>query len=135
MQSKMLFRIQATPAAKKAIESLPRRTAGRFEQLRQELRSNGCKAGGYRLLSDDRTTPSTYCCKHLDRDWRVVTTFRTERIVRIVAIGRHDGPGFYAGLSSELGISSTGQRRDAKPGCCVGNWPSIGHDPNGYRYG
>lgn len=118
MQSKTPFRIQATPAAKKAIGSLPSRTAGRFEQLRRELRSNGCKAGGYRLLSDDRTTPSTYCCKHLDRDWRVVTTFHGERVVRIVAVGRHDGLNFYARLASELGISRTGQRRDAKPPCC-----------------
>ncbi len=118
MQSKTPFLIQATPAAKRAIGSLPSRTAGRFEQLRRELRSNGCKAGGYRLLSDDRTTPSTYCCKHLDRDWRVVTTLRSERIVRIVAVGRHDGPTFYARLASELGISSAGQRRDAKPKCC-----------------
>lgn len=117
-QPRTPFRIQATPAAKEAIGSLPRRTASRFEQLRRELRSNGCKAGGYRLLSDDRTMPSTYCCKHLDRDWRVITTFNRERVVRIVAVGRHDGPAFYARLAPELGISSTGQRRHAKPRCC-----------------
>ena len=112
------FRIQATPAARKAIGSLPKRTAIRFDQLRRELRSHGCRAGGYRLLADDRTVPSAYCCKHLDHDWRVVATYGSEPTVRIVAVGRHDGPGFYAGLASELGISSTGRRRDSKPPCC-----------------
>jgi hypothetical protein len=54
----------------------------------------------------------------------VVTTFEPG-IVWIIAVGEHDGPGFYKNLADNLGISSAGRRREEKPRCCgPDGWPS-----------
>ena len=126
MASRDRFKIQATPAADKAIRDLRGTTAKRYVQLENELRAQGCAAAGYRLLSPERGDFSVYCCKHLDRRWRVVTTF-APGVARIVAVGEHDGQAFYSGLASTLKISSIGTQREAKPPCCGdGGWPSVG---------
>lgn len=93
--------------------------------MEDALRVSGCRAAGYRLLGRDGSW-SAYCCKHLDRNWRAITTFDSRTVI-VVAVGEHDGPAFYRRLSEELGISQIGQRRDEKPECCgPDGWPSVG---------
>jgi hypothetical protein len=120
------FALRATPAAAAAIERLrgtARKSYGIFEA---ELRKQGCKVAGYRLLGAEDGGYSEYCCKRLVDDWRVITTFEPG-IAIVVAVGRHDSRAFYAELSKTLEIGAVGRRREEKPPCCgKGGWPSVG---------
>jgi hypothetical protein len=93
--------------------------------LEPELKAQGCRAGGYRLLADDGTW-SLYCCKHLHGRWRVLSTFEPG-IVWIIEVAEHDGARFYERLSEELHIAGVGHGREQKPGCCATDgWPAVG---------
>lgn len=111
------FDIRATPSADRAIRGLRGRTTKRYAQCEEELRAQGCKAGGYRLLGPELGTFSSYCCRHLDGRWRVIATFDRDEVL-IVAVGEHDGEVFYRQLASDLGVGSVGARREQKPPCC-----------------
>ncbi|HWJ49848.1 MAG TPA: hypothetical protein VNR42_02440 [Solirubrobacteraceae bacterium] len=94
--------------------------------MEADLKAQGCRASGYRLLGNDGNW-SPYCCKHLYGRWRVITTFEPG-IATVTAVGKHDGPGFYTQLSHELGISGVGRGRDQKPACCgPDGWPTTGN--------
>jgi hypothetical protein len=120
------FAVRATPAAVAAIERLrgtARRSYGAFEA---ELRKQGCRVAGYRLLGAENGGYSEFCCKRLVDDWRAITTFEPG-VAIVVAVGRHDSRAFYAELSKTLKISAVGRRREEKPSCCgKGGWPSVG---------
>jgi plasmid maintenance system killer protein len=119
------FRLRITPAAQEVREQLRGRSATKFEALQAALKAEACKAGGYRLLARDGEW-SEFCCIHLDREWRVILTFDAGG-TQIVHVGRHDGPEFYASLSSQYDIDDAGQKRDQKPACCGDDgWPSVG---------
>lgn len=120
------FALRATPAAAAVIERL-RGTARRsYATFESELRKQGCKVAGYRLLGAGDGGCSEYCCKRLVDDWRVITTFEPG-IAIVVAVGRHDGRAYYAELSKTLEIGAVGRRREEKPPCCgKGGWPSVG---------
>lgn len=87
-----------------------------YEAAKSDLEAQGCRQGGYRLLGADGT-PSSYCCKHLHRSLRLITTYEETDVI-VVAIGNHDGDAFYADLASAFETSETGQRRDQKLPCC-----------------
>jgi hypothetical protein len=118
--------LRATPAAVAVIGGL-RGTARRsYAAFETELRRQGCKVAGYRLLGAEDGGHSEYCCKRLVDDWRVITTFEPG-IAIVVAVGRHDSRAFYADLSKTLAIGAVGRRREEKPPCCgKGGWPSVG---------
>jgi hypothetical protein len=127
------FAIRATPAAAAAIDALRGTARRRYEAFERELRKQGCKVAGYRLLAPEDGDYSEYCCKRLVDDWRVITTFEPG-VVIVVAVGRHDERGFYAGLAKTLQISAVGQGRGDKPECCGGDgWPSVGSTPKERR--
>jgi hypothetical protein len=118
-------RLRLTPSADKAIDDLRGAPAADWDRLEPELKAQGCRAAGYRLLDGDGTW-SPYCCKHLYGRWRIISTFEPG-IVWIIAVGEHDGPELYKRLSDELGISSVGRGREQKPSCCGDDgWPTIG---------
>jgi hypothetical protein len=122
------FAVRATPAAAAAIDALRGTACKRYEAFEGELRKQGCKVAGYRLLSAVEGGYSEYCCKRLVDDWRVITTF--EPGVVVVAVGRHDDRAFYSELARTLGIGAVGQRREEKPDCCgAGGWPNVGAKP------
>ena len=123
------FALRATPAAVAVIERL-RGTARRsYATFESELRKQGCRVAGYRLLGAEDGGYSEYCCKRLVDDWRVITTFEPG-IAIFVAVGRHDSHAFYAELSKTLAIGTVGRRREEKPPCCgKGGWPSVGSAP------
>ena len=108
------FALRATPAAAAVIERL-RGTARRsYAAFETDLRKQGCRAAGYRLLGAEDGGYSEYCCKRLVDDWRVITTFEPG-IAIVVAVGRHDSRAFYAELSKTLAIGAVGRRREEKP--------------------
>lgn len=118
-------RLLLTPSADIAVRALRSKAAASWERLEPELKAQGCRVGGYRLLAEDGRW-SLYCCKHLYGRWRVISTFEPE-IVRVIAVGEHDGSHFYKSLAVELDIAGVGQGREQKPACCGdGGWPRVG---------
>jgi hypothetical protein len=118
-------RLLLTPTADAAVNALRGKPAADWRRLESELEAQGCRAAGYRLLGADSNW-SPYCCKHLHGKWRVITTFEPS-IVWIIDVVEHDGPKLYEELATKLGISSVGQKREHKPGCCgETGWPSVG---------
>jgi len=100
-----------------------------YAAFETDLRKQGCRVAGYRLLAAEDGGYSEYCCKRLVDNWRVITTFEPG-IAIVVAVGRHDSHGFYAELSTTLAIGAVGRRREEKPPCCgKGGWPSVGSAP------
>lgn len=119
------FTVQATAAAVAAIDGLRGKARKSYEAFEGELRKQGCKVAGYRLLAEDGGY-SEYCCKRLVADWRTITTFEPG-VAIVVALGRHDDHAFYADLAKSLEIRATGRRRQEKPDCCSKDgWPGVG---------
>jgi hypothetical protein len=118
-------RLRLTPSADTAVGDLRGRPAADWSRLEPELKAQGCRAAGYRLLAADGTWSSS-CCKHLYGQWRVISSFEPG-IVWVIAVAEHDGPEFYKRLSDELGIAGVGRGREQKPACCgEAGWPTIG---------
>lgn len=123
------FTLRATPAAVAAIDGLRGRARKSYAAFEAELRKQGCRVAGYRLLGAEGGGYSEFCCKQLVDDWRVITTFESG-VAIVVAVGRHDSRAFYAELSQTLAIGAAGQGREEKPACCgKGGWPSVGPAP------
>jgi hypothetical protein len=123
------FAVRATPVATAAIEALRGRARKSYEAFEGELRKQGCKVAGYRLLGAETGGYSEYCCKRLVDDWRAILTFEPG-VAIVVAVGRHDDRAFYADLAKMLDIGPIGQRREEKPACCgEDGWPSVGSTP------
>jgi hypothetical protein len=80
------FAVRATPAAATVIGAPRGKARKSYEDFENELRKQGCKVAGYRLLAGKRAGYSEYCCKALVENWRVITTF--EPGVAIVVDGR-----------------------------------------------
>jgi hypothetical protein len=121
--------LRLTPSADAAVRKLRGKPAEDWDRLKPELKAQGCRAAGYRLLGEG--VWSLYCCKHLHGQWRVISTFEPG-IVWVIEVAEHDGPGLYKRLSDELGISAVGRRREEKPRCCSDDgWPTI--DATGAR--
>lgn len=127
------FALRATPAAAAAIDRLRGRARKSYAALEAELRKQGCRVAGYRLLGAEDGGYSEFCCKRLVDDWRVITTFEPG-VAIVVAVGRHDGRAFFAELSQTFAIGAVGQGREEKPACCgKGGWPSVGSVPGERR--
>lgn len=122
------FTIRATRDATAAIDGLRGKARKSYDAFEAELRKQGCKVAGYRLLADDGGH-SEYCCKRLVEDWRVIMTFEPG-VAIVVVLGRHDDREFYIDLATTLEISAAGRRRQEKPDCCgEDGWPSAGATP------
>jgi hypothetical protein len=126
------FELRATPAAAAVIEGLRGTARTSYAAFETDLRKQGCRVAGYRLLGAEDGGYSEYCCKRLVDDWRVITTFEPGiGIAIVVAVGRHDSRAFYAELSKRLAIGAVGRRREEKPPCCgKGGWPSVESVPD-----
>lgn len=122
--------LRATPAAAAAVESLRGRARKSYATFEAELRKQGCRVAGYRLLGVEDGGYSEFCCKRLADDWRAITTFKSG-VAIVVAVGRHDSRAFYAELSKTFEVGAVGQARKEKPACCgMGGWPSVGLAPS-----
>ncbi|HEX7244445.1 MAG TPA: hypothetical protein VF245_02635 [Solirubrobacterales bacterium] len=124
------FTLRATPAAAAAIDGLRGKARKSYAAFEAELRKQGCRVAGYRLLGPEDGGYSEFCCKRLADDWRAITTFKPG-VAIVVAVGRHDSRAFYAGLSKTFAVGVVGQGRKEKPACCgKGGWPSLGSAPS-----
>lgn len=124
------FTLRATPATATAIDRLRGRARKGYAAFEAELRKQGCRVAGYRLLGAENGGYSEFCCKRLVDDWRVITTFEPG-VAIVVAVGRHDSRAFYAELSQTFAIGAVGQGREEKPACCgKGGWSSVGPVPD-----
>jgi hypothetical protein len=102
------FAVRATPAAAAAIERLRGAARGSYGAFEAELRKQGCRVAGYRLLGAENGGYSEFCCKRLVDDWRAITTFEPG-VAIVTAVGRHDSRAFYAELSKTLAIGAVGR--------------------------
>lgn len=123
------FDLRLTRSAAKTSDSLRGKVRQKYVAFEHELKSQGCRAAGYRLLGPENGSYSNYCCSHIWQDWRVITTFSGTTAI-IVSVGQHSDTSFYSYMSKELAISPIGQRRQHKPQCCgATGWPSLGATP------
>lgn len=90
-----------------------------YDQFLRELRSQGCKALGYRLTGD---VVEHLCVKHLPRALRVVVAFTAEDEAIIVIVGPHDDDDphndVYTLLYELAGLERPPQGERSKPPCC-----------------
>ena len=115
----MPYEILRTPQVAAALRRMSAREKRSYEAARDALRSEGCKAGGYRLAAADGDD-YPLCCRHLAYSWRMFTAFPSEERIVIVALDKHDRKHNPAGtLAKELpGLATVGRRRSDKPPCC-----------------
>jgi hypothetical protein len=115
----MPYEILRTPQVAAALRRMSAREKRSYEAARDALRSEGCKAGGYRLAAADGED-YPLCCRHLAYAWRMFTAFPDDERIVIVALDKHDrkhNPA--ADLAEALpGLATIGRRRSAKPPCC-----------------
>jgi hypothetical protein len=115
----MPYEILRTPQVTAALRRMSNREKRSYEAARDALRSEGCKAGGYRLAAADGED-YPLCCRHLAYAWRMFTAFPDDERIVIVALDKHDrkhNPA--ADLAEALpGLATIGRRRSAKPPCC-----------------
>lgn len=73
------FRIIKTAPAAAAIKRLRGAAKAAYERHERELESQGCRAGGYRLLAASGDF-SDLCSHHLYRHWRLITSFNASTV-------------------------------------------------------
>jgi len=84
----------------------------------QALRGQGCRAGGKRLASTD-AADYPLCQRALYGSWRMVTAYRQDSSIFVVAVERHLEESVAAALAETFpGLSATGRRRSEQPPCC-----------------
>jgi hypothetical protein len=93
--------LRATPAAAAAIDRLRGKARKSYGAFEAELRKQGCRVAGYRLLGIEDGGYSEFCCKQLVDDWRAITTFEPG-VAIVVAVGR-------CGLTDRAAKSETGK--------------------------
>lgn len=96
------------------------RARAQYEAARDQLRGEGCRAGGKRLLaSGDAAGDYALCQRQLYGSWRMTTAYSDSTVV-ILHVGRHtDSEDPSADLAAFFpGLSATGRRRSDQPPCC-----------------
>jgi hypothetical protein len=90
-----------------------------YEAAVAALRGEGCVAGGKRLAAVD-TGDYPMCQRSLYGSWRLVTVYRRDGSIVIVALERHTRRGSVAATLAENfpGLAPTGRRRSEQPPCC-----------------
>ncbi len=115
----MPYEILRTPQVAAALRRMSVREKRSYEAARDALRSEGCKAGGYRLAAADGED-YPLCCRHLAYAWRMFTAFPNEERIVIFALDKHDRKHNPATTLVEVlpGLAAVGRRRSDKPPCC-----------------
>lgn len=90
-----------------------------YEAAVQALKGEGCRAGGKRLAATEGDDYSM-CQRTLYRAWRMVTVYRPDGSIVIVAVARHTERHNPVATLAEIlpGLSATGRRRSEQPPCC-----------------
>ncbi|MEJ8662280.1 hypothetical protein [Streptomyces sp. MS1.AVA.4] len=115
----MSVTVSVTPLAKQQVAGLRRADRASYDQFLQELRSQGCKALGYRLTGH---IVEHLCVKHLARALRVVVSFTDEDEATVILVGPHDDDDphmdVYTMLYTLAGLERPPQGERKKPPCC-----------------
>jgi hypothetical protein len=114
------FTVLRVPAVTRTVEhELTKRERRAYDAAVEALQGEGCRAGGKRLAS---TAADDYpmCQQSLYGDWRLITVYRQNRSIVIVALRRHakSKSAATALATSFPGLSVTGRRRSEQPPCC-----------------
>jgi hypothetical protein len=91
----------------------------RFDRVVEELRHQGCEAGGIRMRADTGADHRV-CERRFYRDWRMHLVFGDDDDIVISWVGRHreDEDVHAEGARDIPGLSGIGRARDAQPQCC-----------------
>lgn len=115
----MGFVVLVAASVRRVVDSdMTKRERRSYDAAVQALKGEGCRAGGKRLMS---TGASDYplCQRALYASWRMVTSYRPDGTIVIVAVQRHVADTVAAGLVETFpGLSATGRRRSDQPPCC-----------------
>ena len=115
----MAFVVLVATSVQRAVETeMSKRERRSYESAVQALKGEGCRAGGKRLVAVD-AADYPLCQRALYGSWRMVTGYRHDGTIVIVAVERHTTDNVAATLAETFpGLSATGRRRSAQPPCC-----------------
>lgn len=115
----MAFVVLVAASVLRTVEKeMTKRERRTYEVAVQALKGEGCQAGGKRLLS---TGGGDYpmCQRALYGSWRMITGYRQDETILIVAVERHHEETVAAMLADTFpGLSARGRRRSEQPPCC-----------------
>lgn len=115
----MAFAVLVAASVRRVVEKdMTKRERRSYDVAVEALKGEGCRAGGKRLLS---TGGGDYplCQRALYGSWRMVTGYRQDGSILIVAVERHAEEPVAAALADTFpGLSATGRRRSEQPPCC-----------------
>lgn len=134
----MPYDILRTPQVAAALRRMSAREKRSYEAARDALRSEGCRAGGYRLAAADGDD-YPLCCRHLAYAWRMFTAFLDDERIVIFALDKHDRKHNPAAALAEAlpGLATVGRRRSDKPPCCEDPTepPAVNEELREFLYG
>lgn len=118
----MPFAVLRVRDVRRTVEhKLTKRERRAYDAAVEALRGEGCRAGGKRLAAAD-AGEYPMCQRSLYGAWRMITVYRGDRSIVILAVDRHtetESPS--ATLAKSFpGLAVTGRRRSDQPPCCEG---------------
>ena len=115
----MAFVVLVAASVRRVVEKdMTTRERRSYDAAVEALKGEGCRAGGKRLMSTD-AGDYPMCQRALYGAWRMVTVYRRDGTILIVAVERHLEESVAAALAETFpGLSATGRRRSEQPPCC-----------------
>lgn len=114
----MAHKVVLTRSLRATRDPLDKPIRASYETVVRELQLHGCRAGGYKMMSED-SAELPLCCRHLRYEWRLLTWYPEPGLIAIEALCHHNSSETYERLAELIpGLSSIGRRRSNKPPCC-----------------
>lgn len=127
----MSHRVWPVKSVERAIKGLDKTASKKFKAAVEQLKGEGCRAGGKRLRDPDGSD-SPYCQLDVARNLRLVTAYPADGSVVLIGLGPHEGEESAAADLAELlpDVSATGRKRSAQPPCCddLGDPPELSEE-------
>jgi len=115
------YEVLRVPSVGDTVENeMDKKGRKQYEAARDQLRGEGCKAAGKRLLAAGEPRDDyALCQRKLYGAWRMTTAFHARTVV-IVYVGRHtDAENPNDDLAAIFPhLSASGRRRSDQPACC-----------------
>jgi hypothetical protein len=114
------FVVLVAESVRRLIDSeMTKRERRSYDAAIEALKGEGCRAGGKRMMSTD-AGDYPMCQRALYGSWRMITIYRQDGTILIVAVERHLEETVAAGLADTFpGLSATGRHRSEQPLCCA----------------
>lgn len=113
------FKVTVARRCQPRVQALRGAAKKRFEGVAEELRHQGCEAGGTRMRAE--TGGDHHICeRRFYRDWRMHLVFGDQNDIVISWVGQHteDEAVHMEGARDIPGLSGIGRARDQQPPCC-----------------